>query len=437
MARSPFLRPRTPIRAITAVAVTGALAALTACSSSTSPDTSAAETGGAAGAKEIQIGLLAPLTGGLASDGLGMKQGAELAIKQLNEAGGVNGYTFKLKVVDVQSQSNDAVTKGVQTLTDDESVKAVVTGYASTSNFEIDEFAAAEKVYLIGGNTAQTQAIIEKDPAKYPTVWSITPDYDAYGTEPVDLAESWAEQGLWKPRNKSAFIVRSDNPYSENIADGLVKHFKAKGWSIAGQEKVPFGTVNDWGTVLGKIRSADPDFIVNTDYQVSNEASFLQQFLQKPTESLVFMQYGPNQPQFFELTKQQAEGVLFNNLAGMVPSPSYPPAAQLQKDWQAAYGTDNVDPQGVMTYVETMIYADALREVGDPDDALAIGAAIGKSDSERASGRIAFDQATHLAKQGDDYVPLQSFQFQDEKRVLIAPEKYKSGSFQLPPWMKK
>ncbi|MGW2191018.1 hypothetical protein ACWCSH_01530 [Streptosporangium sp. NPDC001682] len=78
-----------------------------------------------------------------------------------------------------------------------------------------------------------------------------------------------------------------------------------------------------------------------------------------------------------------------------------------------------------------------LREVGDPDDALAIGAAIGKSDSERASGRIVFDQATHLAKQGDDYVPLQSFQFQDEKRVLIAPEKYKSGSFQLPPWMKK
>lgn len=112
MARSPFLSPRTPVRAVTAIAVTGALAALTACSSSASPATSAAETGGEAGTKEIQIGLLAPLTGGLASDGLGMKQGAELAIKQLNEAGGVNGYTFKLKVVDVQSQSNDAVTKG-------------------------------------------------------------------------------------------------------------------------------------------------------------------------------------------------------------------------------------------------------------------------------------------------------------------------------------
>ena len=38
-------------------------------------------------------------------------------------------------------------------------------------------------------------------------------------------------------------------------------------------------------------------------------------------------------------------------------------------------------------YIETMIYAEALRQVGDPDDALAIGAAIGKIDTEQASGR--------------------------------------------------
>ncbi|MEV7965761.1 ABC transporter substrate-binding protein [Sphaerisporangium sp. NPDC088356] len=432
MAPSPF--PRTPPlpRTIAALLLVGTVGMLSACSSASTTSKAA----DANEAKEIEIGLLAPLTGPSASDGLGMKQGAELAIKQLNDAGGVAGHKFKLNSVDVQGQSNDAVTKGVQALTDNDNVKVVVTGYASTSNFEIDEFAAAEKLYLLGGNTAQTQAIVEKNPSKYPTVWSITPNYDAYGTEPVNLAEDWASKGLWKPRNKSAFIVRSDNPYSESIADGLVKQFKSKGWTIAGQEKVPFGPVNDWGTIIAKVRSANPDFIVNTDYQVSNEASFMQQFLQNPTKSLVFMQYGPNQPQFFELTKKQSDGVLFNNLAGLVPSSNYEPAAQLQKDWKAAYGSDNVDPQGVMTYVETKLYAEALRSVGDPDDAAALGAYIGKSDTRQASGRLVFDQATHLAKQGDDYVPLQSFQFQDEKKVLIAPEKYKDGTFRLPPWMK-
>ncbi|GII94973.1 ABC transporter substrate-binding protein [Sinosporangium siamense] len=434
MAPSPSAsgRTRPPARTLTAL-VLAAVGALSACSSSSSTTSTAGAEGGG---KVLEIGLLAPLTGPSASDGLGMKQGAELAIKQINDAGGVAGHTFKLNTVDVQGQSNDAVTKGVQTLTDNENVKAVVTGYASTSNFEIDEFAAAEKLYLIGGNTAQTQGIIQKNPAKYPTVWSITPNYDAYGTEPVDLADKWAAEGLWKPRNKTAFIVRSDNPYSESIADGLVKQFTAKGWKIAGQEKVPFGPVNDWGTVMAKIRSADPDFIVNTDYQVANEASFMQQFLQNPTKSLVFLQYGPNQPQFFELMKKQADGVLFNNLAGLVPAENYEPAMKLQQDWKAAYGTDAVDPQGAVTYAEVKLYAEALAKVGDPDDVAGIGAYIGKSDTQQATGRVVFDQATHLAKQGDDFVPLQSFQFQDQKKVLIAPDKYKSGTFRLPPWMK-
>ncbi|MEU8175770.1 ABC transporter substrate-binding protein [Microbispora hainanensis] len=429
MGPSPFARTR-PARTLTALVLAGAIGALSACSSNSASSSASGD-----GAKEIEIGLLAPLTGPSAADGLGMKQGAELAIKQLNEAGGVRGHTFKLNAQDVQGQSNDAVTKGVQALVDDDNVKAVVTGYASTSNFEIDEFAAAGKPYLIGGNTAQTAEIVAKNPSKYPTIWSISPSYDAYGTEPVHLAEVWAEKGLWRPRHKSVFLVRSDNPYSENIADGLVKTFQSEGWTIAGQEKVPFGPVNDWGTVIAKIRKADPDFIINTDYQVSNEASFMQQFLQNPTKSLVFLQYGPNQPQFFELVKSQADGVLFNNLAGMIPSSTYEPAVQLEKDWKAAYGTD-VDPQGVMTYVGIKLYAEALSKVGDPDDTAAIGDYIGKSDSQQANGRVVFDPATHLAKQGDDYVPLQSFQFQDEKKVLVAPEAYKDGEFRLPPWMK-
>lgn len=419
-------------RRFTALATVALALASAACSSSSGSSGDGADGGG----KEIEIGLLAPLTGASAADGKGMQQGAQLAIKQLNAAGGVEGYKFKLTTVDVQGQSNDAVTKGAQSLTDNDAVKVVVTGYASTSNFEIDEFAAAGKPYLIGGNTAQTQAIIEKNPDKYPMVWSVTPNYDAYGTEPVDLADTWAEQGLWKPRNKSVFLVRSDNPYSQSIADGLVKHFQEKGWTVAGQEKVPFGTVNDWGTVIGKIRSANPDFVINTDYQVANEASFMQQFLANPTRSLVFLQYGPNQPQFFDLVKDKANGVLFNNLAGLLPSPSHGPAVKLRNDWKAEYGTDSVDPQGVVTYEEIMLYAEALRSVGDPDDMTAIGEFIGESDTQQASGRIVFDQKTHLATEGDDYVPIQSFQFQNGKKVLVGPEKYKTGTFQVPPWMR-
>ena len=40
----------------------------------------------------IKIGLHAPLTGFAAADGLSVRQSVELAAKQINDAGGINGH---------------------------------------------------------------------------------------------------------------------------------------------------------------------------------------------------------------------------------------------------------------------------------------------------------------------------------------------------------
>ena len=47
-----------------------------------------------------------------------------------------------------------------------------------------------------------------------------------------------------------------------------------------------------------------------------------------------------------------------------------------------------------------MIYVDALKKVGKPDDHMAIGEALGETDKETAMGRIVFDPETHLPPRG-------------------------------------
>ncbi|MCE0768084.1 ABC transporter substrate-binding protein [Pseudonocardia kujensis] len=423
-----FRRSRGPAAALTAAAAAGSLL-LAACGSG--------GTATAASEGPIKIGLLATLTGASAADGLGAQRGAELAIKELNARGGFRGRTFELKSADTKNESNDTVTAGVQDLQSDEAVKAVVSGYASTTNFEINNFARSKTIYLIGGSTAQTEAIVKPDPSKFPTIWSVTPSYDAYGTGPVDVLAQWTGDGSYTPRTKTAYIVTSDNPYSQGISTGMSEALADKGWTVVRNQTIPFGPVNDWGSVLADVRAKNPDLIVNTDYQVSNEIAFLRQFLQNPTQSLMFLQYGPNQPEFAKAAGADGDGVLFNNLAGTVTSPAYEPAQALTKAYQAAYGTDQVDPQAVITYESVMIYAAALEKVGDPDKTTEVGAAIGASTTQSAGGTISFDPATHLAKQGDDFVPLQSYQMQNQQKVLIAPAKYATGKFVLPPWMKK
>ncbi|MEG1875428.1 MAG: ABC transporter substrate-binding protein, partial [Angelakisella sp.] len=57
----------------------------------------------------IKIGLYGPLTGPNTMNGLAMVQGAELAIKEINEAGGLLGRQLELIALDDKSNAEQAV----------------------------------------------------------------------------------------------------------------------------------------------------------------------------------------------------------------------------------------------------------------------------------------------------------------------------------------
>jgi branched-chain amino acid transport system substrate-binding protein len=385
----------------------------------------------------IKVGLLAPLTGATAADGSLMKRGAELAIAELNREGGIKGRKIELVVEDVKNQQSDAVAAAATELTTDSAIAAVFTGYASLTNFEIDLLAEAGIPYLLGGGSAQTEGIIAKDPDKYPGVWSVAPTYEPYESDlPVRLA-SWDADGTLPLRNKKVYIISSDNPYSNGIATGLVKNFTAAGWDIAGPDTVPFGEVNDWTPQLSKIRDFDPSVVINLDYQTSNAVRFVSQFRDSPSDSLLFSQYAPNVPEFAELAGKDADGILFSNLAGRIESSAYAPSVDFAKTFESKYGAQ-AGGYAAMVYEEVMVWADAVQRAGgDSMDKDAVAKALAETELEdTAVGTIRFDPDTHLAEVGDtDGIPLQFFQMQEEKPVLLAPEAYAEGEFQRPKWM--
>ena len=270
--------------------------------------------------KVIKIGILAPLTGGSSADGEEMVRGAKLAVEELNAAGGVVGYKFKVVVGDTKDQVPDAVVSAFKKITADESVKCMMTGYASPTNFEIELMAEIDMPYLISANSAQTLAIVGENPDKFPTVWSLTPSYDAYETELPRIVEKWAEAGKMTLNNRKVAVVTSDNPYSKTISDGLKETFPTYKWTVTVDEMVPFGEVHDWRAIISKIRKDPPDLIVNTDYQPANEATFVDQFMERPTNSLLFLQYGPSVPEFVELTADRSTGIIYNLLGGAIPT---------------------------------------------------------------------------------------------------------------------
>ncbi|RUY88888.1 ABC transporter substrate-binding protein, partial [Mesorhizobium sp. M7A.F.Ca.CA.001.10.2.1] len=359
----------------------------------------------------------------------------QMAIDEANAAGGVAGDTFELVVGDVKDQSAGNVTSAVERLLGDPGVHFMLTGYASLTNFEIDNMAEAEMPYMLAATSQQTRDIIAPSPDKYMCCWSLTPSFDAYNTDVTLFVEKLAADGKITLPTKKVAIISSDNAYSKTISEGMKKTFKEKGWTITVDEIVPFGEVTDWRSILAKVRENVPDVVINTDYLPGNSASFLNQFLEQPTKSLVFLQYAPSVPEFVELTGKKSDGVIYNLLGGALTTPKNPRADEVAAKFKAKYGVES-GTYGVGLYEMTNVYFDAVKKVGGASDHAAIMKALSETDKQVAEGRLKFDPATHLATQGDDYIPITFFQIWDGQRTLISPEKYATGAFKLQPWMK-
>jgi branched-chain amino acid transport system substrate-binding protein len=384
--------------------------------------------------KIAKIGVMVPLTGAFAADAEDVVNAAQMAVDDINAAGGAGGYMLEIVSADTVDQRSDAVTSAFTRLSTTPDLNFIMTAYASTSNFEIDLMAAENMPYLISANAAQTREIISKDPSKYPTVWSRVPSYDAYETELPVVLQKLLDEGSLTLNGRKVFIISSDDPYGSTIANGLRENFEAAGWEISGFETVPFASVTDWRGILAKVRQDPPDVVIVTDSAPPNNAAFLNQFMENPTDSLVFLQYGPSVPEFIELTGENSTGVIYNMLGGAIDS--LPETQEIAAKYEERYGRRG-GYFSVVAYNQVQLYAACLEEVGDATDRLAIGECLGNLEMMTPSGNLKFDPETHLAMQGDEFYPILFYQIWDGAPAIITPDQYKAADFRMPPWMEE
>ena len=386
-------------------------------------------------AEVVTIGLLAPLTGPSAADGEEMVNGAEWAIEEINANGGIAGYTFELEVADVKDHSAANVSSATERLLGTDGVEMMLTGFASLSMFEVDLMAEADMPYIAAGPSPAFAAITTQSIEDYWCCYSYNASFKGYETDVMPAIEALAASGAFELRDKSVAIISSDNAYSRTISEGMKVSFEEGGWNIVVDELVPFGDVGDWRAILARVRDTNPDLVINTDYQPSNAALFVDQFLEEPTDSVVFLQYAPSVPEFVDLTGDASTGILYNLINAPLNSENWPRGKELMDAYEERFGKES-GFYGVTLYEMTNLYFEALAEVGDPTDRRAIADAIGQIERPTVAGNLEFDPETNLAVQSNDHIPISFWQIQENgERVLIEPLKYANGEFMVPPWM--
>ena len=398
--------------------------------------------GGAATGEPIVIGMPIAQSGpaGIA-DHKDCWNGAILAQETINAAGGVNGRPIDLNVTDIDILTPEGITAGFQKLTGD-GVSALVSPFVILPPPALDVAAAYGAPYMSGDTNIDAQNIQASDPAKYSNYF-VDPAETYYGSGFVTFLSQLKDSGKWTPKNNKVDIIRGDTAYNQNIAQATIDAIAASegAWELGEVIDITAGT-KDWSPVLQKLAANDAGTIMVDHWIGAELASFSQQFAADPVEgSLVYLQYGPSQPEYLEIAGDSAEGFVWGTVIGTGNTSAEDKA--FRAAYQSKFGVDDKTMGLVYTawcYDMVNVLANAWANT-DPADFAAVNAYIAANPTNGITGNLNFangavpiypDVETDPAKGVTHYF----YQVQDGRHTVISPDTDAEAAFAPAPWMK-
>ena len=175
-------------------------------------------------AKDVTLGALMPLTGGLQSYGKSSLNGVRMAVEEVNRAGGIRGNHVRLKVGDTQTKAQPAI-DAAKKLVDLEGAQALVGALGSGVTIPVaTTVAVPSSVPMISGASSAPAITTLKD---NDFIFRTAPS-DAY--QGVALARVVKQRGIGK-----VAVIFVNNDYGIGLAESFARDFKKNGGTVTGQ----------------------------------------------------------------------------------------------------------------------------------------------------------------------------------------------------------
>ena len=199
--------------------------------------------GDASGTETIKLGGVGPLTGGYANYGLSVQHGAELAVKEINAAGGVNGKQLELSFQDSQGDPESAVAAYGKLM--DWGMNVSLGAVLSGETASVVAAAKADDV-LVMETTGSADKCIDGNDKAFRICF-----YDSYqGTAAADYLTDNAlatEVGVF---------YQSDNDYSVGLYNAFVAECQNTGVTIKETQTFTTATSTDFSTQVNALASS-------------------------------------------------------------------------------------------------------------------------------------------------------------------------------------
>ena len=326
----------------------------------------------------IKIGSIGPLTGNYAVYGGDCKNGIELAVNEINAAGGVNGQQLELIAEDDEGSSEKSVSAYKKLVTKD-GAKLIIGSLTSGCSIAISPLAQAQKIVQIAP-AATAPALTDAGNFIFRTCY----DDPFQGT----VGGKFAAETLGA--KKAAILYDISNDYSVGLTENFKIAFEANGGSIVSAETYSTGD-KDFNAQLTKIKNVNPDVVYLPDYY-STVALIVKQLRAQGIGAPIVGADG-----WDGLTENAGDEVLNGFYSNHYAADSTEPKVQnFVTNYKAKY---NLAPTSfaALGYDSVYMLKDAIEKAGSTDSEK-VRSALEETDGDYVTGHLTFNEKHNPVK---------------------------------------
>ncbi|MFB6613358.1 ABC transporter substrate-binding protein [Streptomyces sp. NPDC056367] len=393
--RTPRARRSVVLAAVLATLVTGSALTWTLNRDEDAPHggAGAAGSGSAASSVTVVIGVDAPLSGGLSSMGVGMRNSAELAARTANETKHVPGVKFEIKALDDGADAAKGASNAARFVSDEKVLGVVGPLNSVVAKTLAAPLARANMAVVSPGNT---------DP-----VLTLGPDWAAGTTSrphstyfrtiatDVDQGPFAARYLYGEAKKTKLYVVDDASAHGTALTSGLKAEFAKLGGTLVGTEQVD-PAERAFAGLAERVRSSGADAVYFGGYY--DTAAPLSQQLKQAGVNAPLMGGDGIFDQQYLTTNPKAEGDLATNIGTAAEESAagqdflaryrkagYPEAA----GWYGPYAYD-----ATWTLIEAVKAVVTANDGTLPGDARAkLPQAVAGLGFDGVTGRVAFDRS--------------------------------------------
>lgn len=377
--------------------------------------------------KSINIGVMTPQA---LHNGPSYINGAKLAAKQINTAGGINGRPVKIFIYDTKESATSAV-RAFQRAVDQNHVIAMTGTLISEVALALEPLATRLKTpFIISGSASPKIAKRvhdHYDKYKYTFQQFMNSYQMARGT--CGMARDVLVGDL---HYKTAVLFSEDAAWTKPLDEYYDKCLPKAGLKIVDHIKFSVHT-NDFTPLFNRIESDNPDVIINAISHVGTKP-----VTQWHSQHVPALMAGPNgqgsSAGFWAATNGDTEGVIVGGTISANGAALTPKTPKFYKQYVKTYGKVPAF-SGYTTYDAIYTLKDAIERAGGTKPGKLVKA-LEHTDRTGVSGQIEFQGRDDSYTHGLVYKKHQTggvyFQWQHDKQVVIWPESIAQGQVIFP-----